>query len=98
MDTETFTQARAAFDRHVAKFRDDAGTLPFALEAKFKHTGEVCEITEKIVAGEARFSPRDTLVFRLCSLFQTFRASTSSPSSKRSLTVIRSTTATAAPP
>ncbi len=69
MDTETFTQARAAFDRHVAKFRDDAGTLPFALEAKFKHTGEVCEITEKIVAGEARFSPRDTLVFRLCSLF-----------------------------
>ena len=64
-----FTQAREAFDRHVAKFRDAAGTLPFALEAKFKHTGEVCEITEKIVAGEARFSPRDTLVFRLCALF-----------------------------
>ena len=69
MDTDIFTQARAAFDRHVAGFRDASGTLPFALEAKVKHTGEVCEITEKIVAGEARFSPRDTLVFRLCALF-----------------------------
>lgn len=69
METDIFTHAREAFDRHVAKFRDDDGTLPFALEAKFKHTGEVCEITEKIVAGEARFSPRDTLVFRLCALF-----------------------------
>ena len=69
MDTDTFTQAREAFDRHVAKFRDAAGKLPFALQAKFDHTGEVCEITEKIVAGEARFSPRETLVFRLCALF-----------------------------
>ena len=69
MDTDTFTRARAVFDRHVAGFRDAAGTLPFALEAKFKHTGEVCEITEKIVAGEARFSPRETLIFRLCALF-----------------------------
>ena len=66
---DTFTQAREAFDRHVAKFRGEGGVLPFALEAKFKHTGEVCEITEKIVAGEARFSPRDALVFRLCALF-----------------------------
>ena len=66
---DTFTQAREAFDRHVAKFRDASGTLPFALEAKFKHTGEVCEITEKIVAGEARFSPHDALIFRLCALF-----------------------------
>ena len=66
---DTFTQAREAFDRHVAKFRDASGALSFVLEAKFRHTGEVCEITEKIVAGEARFSPRDTLVFRLCALF-----------------------------
>ena len=66
---DTFTQAREAFDRHVAKFRGEGGVLPFALEAKFNHTGEVCEITEKIVAGEARFSPRETLVFRLCALF-----------------------------
>jgi len=66
---DTFTQAREAFDRHVAKFRGEGGVLPFALEAKFNHTGEVCEITEKIVAGEARFSPRDTLIFRLCALF-----------------------------
>lgn len=69
MDTDIFTQAREAFDRHVAKFRDAAGKLPFALEAKFNHTGEVCEITEKVVAGEARFSPQETLVFRLCALF-----------------------------
>ena len=66
---DTFTQARAEFDRHVAKFRGEGGALPFALEAKFNHTGEVCEITEKIVAGEARFSPRDALIFRLCALF-----------------------------
>ena len=66
---DTFSQARAAFDRHVAKFRGEGGALPFALEAKFNHTGEVCEITEKIVAGEARFSPRDALIFRLCALF-----------------------------
>ena len=66
---DTFEQARAEFDRHVAHFRGPDGSLPFALEAKFKHTGEVCEITEKIVAGEARFSTRDTLVFRLCALF-----------------------------
>ena len=66
---DTFTQARAAFDRHVAKFRDASGALSFVLEAKFKHTGEVCEITEKIVAGEARFSPHETLLFRLCALF-----------------------------
>ncbi len=66
---DTFEQARADFDRFVARFRGPDGSLPFALEAKFKHTGEVCEITEKIVAGEARFSPRDTLVFRLCALF-----------------------------
>ena len=69
METDIFTQAQAAFDRYVAGFRDASGALPFVLEAKFKHTGEVCEITEKIVAGEARFSPRDTLVFRLCALF-----------------------------
>ena len=69
METDTFTLARAAFERHVARFRDDVGTLPFALEAKFKHTGEVCEITEKIVAGEAHFSPHDALIFRLCALF-----------------------------
>jgi len=66
---DSFLQARAKFDRFVARFRGPDGTLPFALEAKFNHTGEVCEITEKIVAGEARFSPRDTLVFRLCALF-----------------------------
>ena len=66
---DTFEHARADFDRHVARFRGPDGSLPFALEAKFRHTGEVCEITEKIVAGEARFSPRDTLVFRLCALF-----------------------------
>lgn len=66
---DTFEQARADFDRHVAHFRGPDGSLPFALEAKFRHTGEVCEITEKIVAGENRFSPRDTLVFRLCALF-----------------------------
>ena len=66
---DTFEQARAEFDRFVARFRGPDGSLPFALEAKFKHTGEVCEITEKIVAGEARFSPRDMLVFRLCALF-----------------------------
>ena len=66
---DTFTQARASFDRHVAKFRDASGALSFVLDAKFKHTGEVCEITEKIVAGETIFSPRDTLIFRLCALF-----------------------------
>ena len=66
---DSFLQARAEFDRFVARFRGQDGTLPFALEAKFNHTGEVCEITEKIVAGEARFSPRDTLIFRLCALF-----------------------------
>ena len=66
---DTFEQARADFDRHVAHFRGPDGSLPFALEAKFRHTGEVCEITEKIVAGEARFSPHDTLIFRLCALF-----------------------------
>lgn len=66
---DTFNQARTAFDRHVAGFRDADGSLPFALEAKFNHTGEVCEITERIIAGEARFSPRDTLIFRLCALF-----------------------------
>ena len=32
---DTFSQARAAFDRHVAKFRGEGGALPFALEAKF---------------------------------------------------------------
>ena len=66
---DIFEHARADFDRHVAHFRGPDGSLPFALEAKFRHTGEVCEITERIVAGEARFSPRDTLVFRLCALF-----------------------------
>ena len=66
---DTFEHARADFDRFVARFRGPDGSLPFALEAKFNHTGEVCEITEKIVAGEARFSPRDTLIFRLCALF-----------------------------
>ena len=66
---DTFEQARADFDRHVAHFRGPDGSLPFALAAKYAHTGEVCEITEKIVAGEARFSPRDALVFRLCALF-----------------------------
>ena len=66
---DTFEHARADFDRFVSRFRGPDGSLPFALEAKFRHTGEVCEITEKIVAGEARFSPRDTLVFRLCALF-----------------------------
>ena len=69
MDTDTFTQALAAFDRHVAVFRDASGALSFVLEAKFRHTGEVCEITEKIVAGESRFSPRDARIFRLCALF-----------------------------
>ena len=66
---DTFEHARADFDRYVAHFRGPDGSLPFALAAKFAHTGEVCEITEKIVAGEARFSPRDTLIFRLCALF-----------------------------
>ena len=66
---DTFGQARAEFDRYTAQFRGPDGTLPFALAAKYAHTGEVCEITEKIVAGEGFFSPRDTLVFRLCALF-----------------------------
>jgi len=66
---DSFVQARAEFDRFVAQFRGPDGSLPFALAAKFAHTAEVCEITEKIVAGEARFSPRDTLIFRLCALF-----------------------------
>ncbi len=66
---DTFEHARADFDRFVARFRGPDGSLPFALASKFAHTGEVCEITEKIVAGEARFSPRDTLVFRLGALF-----------------------------
>ena len=66
---DTFGQAHAEFDRFVAQFRGPDGSLPFALAAKYAHTGEVCEITEKIVAGEARFSSRDTLIFRLCALF-----------------------------
>lgn len=66
---DTFEQAHAAFDRLVAHYRDPDGKLEFALAAKFDHTAEVCEITEKIVAGENRFSPRETLIFRLCALF-----------------------------
>ena len=63
---DTFTQARETFDRHVAKFRDASGALPFALEAKFRHTGEVCEITDLILAGEPGFTAHEALVFRLC--------------------------------
>ena len=66
---DSFAQARSEFDRYTARFRGPDGSLPFALAAKYGHTGEVCGITEKIVAGEARFSPRDELVFRLCALF-----------------------------
>jgi len=66
---DTFAEARADFDRYIAQFRGPDGSLPFALAAKYAHTGEVCEITERIVAGEARFSPRDMLIFRLCALF-----------------------------
>jgi hypothetical protein len=66
---DTFEQARAQFDRYVAQFRGPGGKLDYALAAKFGHTAEVCEITEKIVAGEACFSSHETLVFRLCALF-----------------------------
>lgn len=66
---DTFEQARAQFDRYVAQYRDQDGKLEYALAAKFGHTAEVCEITEKVVAGEARFSPREALIFRLCALF-----------------------------
>ena len=66
---DTFAQARAEFDRLVAQYRDPDGKLEYALAAKFAHTAEVCEITEKIVAGENRFSPREALIFRLCALF-----------------------------
>ena len=66
---DTFEQARAQFDRYVSQFRSPDGKLEYALAAKFDHTAEVCEITEKIVAGEARFSPREILIFRLCALF-----------------------------
>jgi len=66
---DSFAQARTEFDRYTAQFRGPNGTMPFALAAKYGHTGEVCEITEKIVAEEARFSPRDELIFRLCALF-----------------------------
>ena len=66
---DTFEQARADFDRHVAQFRGPDGSLPFVLAAKYDHTAEVCEITDRIIAGETGFSPRDTLIFRLCALF-----------------------------
>ena len=66
---DTFAQARAEFDRLVAQYRDPDGKLEYALAAKFAHTAEVCEITEKIVAGENRFPPREILIFRLCALF-----------------------------
>jgi len=66
---DSFAQAHSDFDRYTARFRGPDGSLSFALAAKYAHTGEVCEITEKIVAGEARFSPRDVLIFRLCALF-----------------------------
>lgn len=66
---DVFEQARAGFDRYTTRFRGPDGGMPFALAAKYAHTGEVCGITERIVAGEARFSPRDTLIFRLCALF-----------------------------
>jgi len=66
---DTFAQARAGFDRLVAQYRDPDGKLEYALAAKYAHTAEVCEITEKIVAGENRFSPREILIFRLCALF-----------------------------
>ena len=66
---DTFEQARAEFDRLVAQYRGPDGKLEYALAAKFAHTAEVCEITEKIIAGEGRFSPREALIFRLCALF-----------------------------
>ena len=66
---DTFEQARAEFDRLVAQYRGPDGKLEYALAAKFAHTAEVCEITEKIIAGEERFSPREALIFRLCALF-----------------------------
>ena len=66
---DCFEQARQGFDRYVAGFREPDGSVPFAIDAKFKHTGEVCEITDRILAGEPGFSPREALVFRLCALF-----------------------------
>ena len=56
---DTFEHARADFDRHVARFRGPDGSLPFALAAKFAHTGEVCEITEKINEAQAQVIARD---------------------------------------
>ena len=66
---DAFEQARSGFDRYVAGFREPDGSVPFAISAKFQHTGEVCEITDRILAGEHGFSAHDALVFRLCALF-----------------------------
>ena len=66
---DCFEQARQGFDRYVAEFRDPDGTVPFAISAKFKHTGEVCELTDRIIGAEGCFSPREALIFRLCALF-----------------------------
>ena len=66
---DCFEQARRGFDRYVAGFHEPDGSVPFAISAKFQHTGEVCEITDRILAGEHGFSAHDALVFRLCALF-----------------------------
>ena len=66
---DCFEQARQGFDRYVAGFHEPDGSVPFAIDAKFKHTGEVCELTDRILAGERGFSRHDALVFRLCALF-----------------------------
>lgn len=66
---DCFEQARRGFDRYVAGFHDPDGSVPFAISAKFQHTGEVCEITDLILAGEPGFTAHEALVFRLCALF-----------------------------
>ena len=66
---DCFEQARQGFDRYVAGFHEPDGTVPFAVSAKFKHTGEVCELTDRIIGAEGCFSPREALIFRLCALF-----------------------------
>ena len=66
---DCFEQARRGFDRYVAGFHEPDGSVPFAISAKFQHTGEVCELTDRILAGEPGFTPHEALVFRLCALF-----------------------------
>ncbi|MBO4709039.1 MAG: HD domain-containing protein [Kiritimatiellae bacterium] len=66
---DCFEQARRGFDRYVAGFHEPDGSVPFAISAKFQHTGEVCELTDRILAGEPGFTAHEALIFRLCALF-----------------------------